>query len=103
MVSWIANWLERHRHPVSRGLHAVAIPLLPLAGALVVVQLAQDRWDLWWRPLVLVLVSYLLQWIGHRVEGNELGEVILIRRLLGRPGVEKPRSSRSNEERTDTG
>ncbi|MCP4593586.1 MAG: DUF962 domain-containing protein [bacterium] len=85
MGSWIANWNERHRHPVSRGLHFVGIPMLPLAGVLVVVQLVEARWDLWWRPVVLVLFSYLLQWTGHRIEGNELGEVVLLKRLLGRP------------------
>jgi len=79
--------LERHQHPVSRVLHAVGIPLLPLAGGLAGWQLVQSRWDLWYRPLVLIAVSYLLQWIGHRIEGNDLGEVIVFKRWLGRPYV----------------
>ena len=87
MPAWMSHWLERHRHPASLVLHAVGVPLLPLAGILVVVQLAQGAWGLWWRPVVLVAVSYLLQWIGHRIEGNDMGEVILIRRWLGRPYV----------------
>ncbi len=65
----------------------MAIPLLPLAGVLVVVQGVQARWDLWWRPVALVIGSYFLQWIGHRLEGNDMGEVILIKKLLGRPYV----------------
>ena len=83
VVSWMHKWLERHRHPASRVLHALGIPLLPLAGVLAVAQLAQDRWDLWWRPVVLVVTGYVLQWIGHRIEGSDMGEVILIRKLRG--------------------
>lgn len=58
--------------------------------AAVVVGLAQlrdDRWDLWWRPVVLVAVGYLLQWMGHRIEGNDMGEVILVKKAMGRDYV----------------
>jgi len=85
--AWLRNWVERHQHPVSRWLHYVGIPLA--VGALVVglVQLVQWRWDLWWRPVVLLVAGYALQWLGHRIEGNDVGEVILIKKLLGRPYV----------------
>ncbi len=82
---WLANWLERHQHPTSRWLHYVGIPLTIAAVALAGVQLAQWRWDLWWRPVVLLAVGYALQAVGHRVEGNDMGEIILIKKLLGRP------------------
>jgi hypothetical protein len=81
--AWLRNWLERHQHPVSRGLHYVGIPLAVGALVLGLVQLVQWRWDLWWRPVALLVMGYLLQWIGHRIEGNDVGEVILIKKLLG--------------------
>ena len=87
MIAWTRNWLERHQHPACRLLHAIGIPLLVAALVLALVQLIQWRWDLWWRPVVLLIVSYLLQWWGHRIEGNDLGEVVLIKKLLGRPYV----------------
>jgi hypothetical protein len=87
MSAVIDNWLERHQHPASRWLHAVGIPLLIAAVGLAVWQLAQWRWDLWWRPVGLVVLSYLLQWNGHRIEGNDMGEVVLIKKMLGRPYV----------------
>jgi hypothetical protein len=34
-----------------------------------------------------VAVSYILQWIGPAVEGNDMGELILIKKLLGKPYV----------------
>ncbi len=87
MIGWVDNWLARHQHPVSRGLHAVGIPLLVGALALGAWQLATWRWDVWWRPAVLLAVSYAIQWVGHVVEGNDMGEVIVIKKLLGRPFV----------------
>ena len=83
--AWLENWLERHRSPVSRALHAVGIPLAVAAVVLAAVQLCQWRWDLWWRPGALLVAGYVLQYVGHRVEGNDLGEVVLIKKLLGRP------------------
>lgn len=87
MSAWLAHWLERHQHPVSRFLHAVGIPLAIVAVVLAFVQLAAWRWDLWYRPVVLLAAGYLLQWMGHVIEGNDMGEVILVKKLLGRPYV----------------
>lgn len=96
---WLARWLERHQHPVSFWLHMIGIPLTVAALVVALVQLKLDRWDLWWRPVVLLVVGYALQWLGHRFEGNDLGEMILIKRLLGRPYTAvSPRYTRSGAE-----
>lgn len=87
MPGWIRSWRERHQHPASLGLHVVAIPMLPAAAVVAVLQLIDGAWSLWWRPAGLFAVSYVLQWIGHRIEGNDMGEVVLIKRWLGRPYV----------------
>lgn len=87
MVDWVTNWRRRHQHPVSRALHGVGIPIVVVALILVAWQLAWWRWDLWWRPAALVATGYTLQWIGHRIEGNDMGEAVLIKKLLGRPYV----------------
>jgi hypothetical protein len=86
-MAWIPNWLLRHQHPASRALHGVGIPLTIAAVGLALAQLRDDRWDLWWRPAVLLAGGYALQWIGHRLEGNDMGEYILFKKLLGRPYV----------------
>lgn len=87
MKQAIENWMERHQHPVSFWLHMIGIPLA--VGGLILggVQLLQWRWDLWWRPTALIALGYLLQWIGHRIEGNDVGEIILVKKLLGMPYV----------------
>lgn len=86
-AGWWRRYLARHQHPVCRLLHAVGVPLLAAALPLALVQLARGQWHLWWRPVGLLAISYLLQWVGHRIEGNDMGEIILIKKLLGRPFV----------------
>lgn len=89
---WLANWLERHRTPLSFWLHMVGIPLTIAAGVLLIWQLlaAQNdpaHWRNWWRPALLFVAGYGLQYLGHIYEGNDMGEVIVIKRWLGLPYV----------------
>ncbi len=100
MPSWLRSWFDRHRHPVSLALHLIGIPLTIAAVAVGGVQAVQGHWSLWWRPVALLVGGYLLQWIGHRVEGNDMGEVILVKRWLGRPYTAvSPRWVRENPDR----
>jgi hypothetical protein len=95
MPRWLRNWLDRHQHPASQVLHAIGIPLTILAVVVAGLQLNQGRCDLWYRPVLLLVIGYLLQWVGHTIEGNDMGEVILVKRLLGRPYTAvSPRSPR---------
>ncbi len=84
LPGWLRNWLERHQSRLSLVLHAIGIPLTIAALVLAGYQLWQWRWDLWYRPALLLAAGYLLQYLGHRHEGNDMGEIILIKRLLGR-------------------
>jgi len=101
MPNWIKQWRRRHQHPRSLALHVVAIPMIPLAGVLAAIQLADGAWSLWWRPVTLLATSYGMQWIGHRIEGNDMGEIILIKKMLGKPyvavapGTESPALSKA--------
>lgn len=75
------NWLSRHRNGFNFAIHMVGIPLSLLV--------APALWFLapWTWGLAAFLGGYLLQWIGHRVEGNDVGEFIPIKRWLGLPVV----------------
>jgi hypothetical protein len=74
------NWLERHQNPANFWIHMIGIPLACAGVALLFVA------DWYWGVAALVL-GYLLQWIGHRIEGNDVGELIPLKRLLGLPVV----------------
>ena len=77
---WLRRWLERHQHPVSFALHVVGIPMTVVAVA--VLLLGEFAW-----AAVLFVTGYGLQLVGHCIEGNDMGEWILVKRLLGRPYV----------------
>ena len=75
-----ANWLERHQHPVSFGLHLVGIPLAMIGLLLLFVT------DWYW-GVGAIVVGYFLQWVGHMVEGNDVGELIPVKKALGLPVI----------------
>jgi hypothetical protein len=74
------SWLVRHQHPCNFYIHLLGIPIA-VAG---IPLLFLVPW--YWGVSALVL-GYFLQWIGHRVEGNDVGEWAGIKRLLGLPYV----------------
>ena len=99
----LASWFERHQHPLSLVLHFVGIPLTIIALVLAVWQLAAGRWDLWWRPVSLLVLGYLLQWLGHCIEGNDMGEIILVKKKIHRPYIAiSPRYQPKNNSQNGT-
>jgi hypothetical protein len=74
------NWLLRHRNGFNFAVHMVGIPL---AFAGVPLLFLAD----WYWGVAAILGGYFLQWVGHRVEGNDVGELIPVKRLLGLPVV----------------
>jgi hypothetical protein len=44
-------------------------------------------WEKWYWSLAALVGGYVLQFFGHRVEGNDMGEWAGIKRLLGLPYV----------------
>ena len=41
----------------------------------------------YWTGLALFVGGYFIQWIGHLIEGNDMGELILFKKMLGLPYV----------------
>ena len=74
------NWLERHQNAFNFWIHMVGIPLA-VAGLPMLFVLD------WYWGLGAIVAGYLLQWIGHKVEGNDLGEFIPVKKLLGLPYI----------------
>lgn len=74
------NWLDRHRNSFNFWAHMVGIPLA-FAG-LPLLFLAE-----WYWGVGAIGGGYFLQWVGHRAEGNDVGEFIPVKKLLGLPYV----------------
>ena len=96
---WLYNWLERHQHPFNRGIHLIGIPLALGSIAL----FFWLPWDEWYWSVLAFVVGYVLQWIGHLVEGNDLGEWAAVKRVLGWPYVSiAPQFQKSPGEKSQT-
>jgi hypothetical protein len=79
----LRNWLERHRHPFNFWIHIIGIPLAFTGVAMFLFA----PWSAWPWALTAFVGGYAMQYLGHRVEGNDLGEWAAIKRLLGLPYV----------------
>jgi hypothetical protein len=77
----LRNWLERHRHPFNFWIHLLGIPLA-VVGVYLFFALP---WDGWYWGVGAFVLGYLLQYVGHIVEGNDMGEWAAIKRLFGLP------------------
>ncbi len=61
-ASFIENYKAKHRHPVNKLSHSIGIPMIVISLPLF---LFNWRW-----ALVLFVVGWILQFVGHLVEGN---------------------------------
>jgi uncharacterized membrane protein YGL010W len=86
---FLANYIARHQCRWNQLLHLIGVPLTFVASA-VLLALGMG----WW-ALGAFVGGYALQFLGHAVEGNDAGELILVKRWLGRPYTEfGPRANR---------
>jgi hypothetical protein len=74
------NWLARHQNPLNFWIHMIGIPLA-VAGLPLLV------FAPWYFGVGAIVLGYLLQWVGHHIEGNDVGEFIPVKKLLGLPYV----------------
>jgi hypothetical protein len=81
-ASWfVRDYIDRHRHPLNASLHILGVPAT-FAGLYYVLSgrsLASIQ-----KGMALVFVGYLLQYLGHRAQGNEVGELTLIKGVYGK-------------------
>jgi len=83
---FVIDYIGRHKHPVNAVLHIFGVPMAfyglfkLITGSFVF-------------GLVLLFFGYLFQYLGHKAQGNEVGEVTLIkniyRKLTKRVGSEQ--------------
>ena len=78
------NWRRRHRNPASFALHVVGIPACFAAAPILLIACRP-----WW-ALGVFVGGYVLQFLGHWIEGSQSGEEMLVRRLLGRGKPPRP-------------
>ena len=93
----ITNYKSKHQHPLNRLSHSIGIPLIVLA---LPVFFFNWRW-----ALAMFVVGWILQFVGHAIEGNQpaffknpiyllVGPLWLLRRVGAAIGFPKPHISK---------
>jgi hypothetical protein len=79
----IDNWLERHRNPTSFVLHMIGIPPTILGVLLIPIYVLLVSIPIFLLALTLFVGGYLVQFLGHAVDGTEPGEIKFLRGKFG--------------------
>ena len=86
-IDFIVDYIGRHKHPVNAVLHIIGVPMVFYSLFLLFTGSLQ-------LGAVLFVLGYLFQYLGHKAQGNEVGELILIkniyRKLTQRGSAERP-------------
>ena len=93
----ISNYRSKHQHPLNRLSHSIGIPLI-------VVSLPVFFFN-WRSALLMFVLGWILQFVGHAIEGNQpaffqnplyllVGPLWLLRRLASAIGFTKPHTSK---------
>ena len=107
-TSFMEDYKAKHRHPLNRLTHSIGIPMI-------VVSLPLFFFNWRW-ALALFVVGWILQFVGHAIEGNQpaffrnpvyllVGPAWLVRRAFGvfRPAALTTSNSRAvKQEATHT-
>lgn len=65
---WISQYSSSHQHPLNRICHTVGIPTILLSGLLLLSGIFLPRLLIY--ALILFIVGWALQFIGHAFEGK---------------------------------
>ena len=93
--SFLANYKAKHQHPLIRHSHSIGIPMIVVSLPLF---LLNWRW-----ALGLFIAGWILQFVGHAIEGNQpaffknpvyllVGPLWLMRRAASVIGLSKSRA-----------
>ena len=68
MHQWLVQYDESHQHPVNRVCHTFGIPMIAVSLPLFVVAIFVH--GVWPVPVALFVIGWILQFVGHFVEGK---------------------------------
>jgi len=77
VVAFFIDYCQRHANPRNACLHIFGVPMAFYGFY----KFFCGRFS---EALLLIVAGYLLQYLGHRAQGNEVGEVTLIKNIWRR-------------------
>jgi hypothetical protein len=72
---FVIDYCQRHAHPVNAILHIFGVPIAFYGFY----EFLTGHFAF---GLALIVVGYFLQYLGHRAQNNEVGEVTLIKSII---------------------
>jgi len=95
--SFIESYKAKHRHPLNKLCHSLGIPMIVVSLPLFFFQ--------WRVALAMIVVGWILQFLGHVIEGNQpaffrnpvyllVGPLGIMRRAAEAAGLLKPFASK---------
>lgn len=75
---FLRNYLPRHRNRTNQLLHAVGVPLTFVGTPVCLIAGLS-----WYWAVACFVGGYALQFAGHAVEGNDAGEAVFVKKMLG--------------------
>lgn len=77
---FLQNYIPRHRNRTNQWLHLVGVPLTFVGTPwCLIAGLA------WYYAVGCFVGGYVLQFAGHAIEGNDAGEAVFVKKMLGMP------------------
>ncbi len=87
LATRLEGWMLRHQLAFNFWIHMIGIPMAVISLFLLLAAPFINDYVPWYWSVGGIVLGYVLQWIGHLAEGNDLGEWAAIKRLLGLPYV----------------
>lgn len=75
--AFIIDYCQRHANPVNAVLHILGVPAVFIGIYDLFIKQAGLGFS-------LIFIGYLFQYLGHRAQGNEVGEVTLVKKIWHR-------------------
>jgi uncharacterized membrane protein YGL010W len=77
LVDFIIDYCQRHANPVNAFLHIFGVPMAFYGFFLLLTGHFMNG-------TMMVVIGYILQYLGHNAQGNEVGEVTLVKNVWKR-------------------
>jgi len=75
IILFLIDYCQRHAHPINAILHIIGVPAAFIGLFFVCI----GQID---KGLALLTLGYFFQYLGHEAQGNEVGEITLIKKIM---------------------
>jgi hypothetical protein len=75
IILFLVDYCQRHAHPINAILHIIGVPAAFTGLYFIFIGKIETG-------LALLTLGYFFQYLGHEAQGNEVGEITLIKKIM---------------------